>query len=216
MAATNTDQKERFRQHDIPAVFLSFDLEMNQPSGKIIQIGAVAGNVLTGEIADERFSVLVQCGEPLCTTNNRLTNECDIPRLTGITQEELEAHGVSLWEAYELFVDSWRRRGAAQTLLTWGFGDVRELRSQLLLARPELTDFPAERPFPFGHRSIDVKTLHQAWATVNRVSIKAGLSKALSKHKLTFDGRAHNALWDAYNTFRIAHLLFLKMKEPSA
>ena len=213
MSPESADKKEYFRHHDKPELFLSFDLEMNQPSGKIIQIGAVAGNILTGQIAEERFCMLVQCGEPLCKANNPTTNECDIPRLTGITQEELDAHGVPLWEAYKKFVDYWQSQGASHTLLTWGFGDVNELRAQLLQARPELTSFPEDCPFHFGHHSIDVKSLHQAWATANRVSIKAGLSKAMGKHKLTFDGRAHNAMWDAYNTFRIAHLLFLKMKE---
>ena len=207
------DKKNQYRLLDKPEVFVAFDLEMNQPSGKIIAIGAVAGNILSGKIADERLSVLVQCGEPLCTSNNPANGECDIPRLTGITQAELDAHGISLWEAYGLLVDFWRRHSASHTLLTWGSGDVVDLRSQLIRARDQKGTFPEDQPFVFGHRSIDVKSLHQAWATVNRISIKAGLAKALSKHKLTFDGRAHNAMWDAFNTFRIAHLLFSKMKE---
>jgi inhibitor of KinA sporulation pathway (predicted exonuclease) len=200
-----------YRKRDKPEIFLSFDLEMNQPSGKIIQLGAVSGNIFTGEIAEERLSLLVQCGEPLCTRNNDATGECDIPKLTGITQKDIDTSGITLEQAYQELLQYWQRSGATSTFLTWGYGDVGELRSQLLREYPGCFDDP-QKKFAFGHRSIDVKSLHQAWATMNGHSIKAGLSKALSKHELTFDGRLHNAMWDAYNTFKIAHCLFNKFK----
>jgi len=40
----------------------SLDLEMNQPSGKIIQIGAVVGDTATGEVS-HRLRIYVNPGE---------------------------------------------------------------------------------------------------------------------------------------------------------
>ena len=42
----------------------SLDLELNQPSGKIIQIGAVVGDTETGEIT-QRLRIYVNPGEPI-------------------------------------------------------------------------------------------------------------------------------------------------------
>ena len=206
------DEKMKYRKHDKPRVFVSLDLEMNQPSCRIIQIGAVVGNVVTGEIFDEKFSMLVECGEPLCTETDRAENKCDIPKLTGITDEKIRERGVSLFEAYEKLKEYCSKYEAARTLITWGAGDVVALKCQLERDYPDTCDWSKHR-FPFGFRVLDIKTLHQAWAVVNDVSIKAGLAKAMSKHSLLFRGRAHDAMWDAHNTFVIAHHLFIKLNE---
>jgi len=55
--------------------FICFDLELNQPSEKIIQLGAIAGNIQTGEIL-ESLSAYINPGEPL---------DPKIITLTGIT-----------------------------------------------------------------------------------------------------------------------------------
>jgi inhibitor of KinA sporulation pathway (predicted exonuclease) len=195
----------------MPEIFLSLDLEMNQPSGRIIQIGAVYGNIHTGEIAEKRLSILVEPGEPLSTRNDEKTGACDIVRLTGISQKDIDEKGVTLWEAYEALVAYWKEAQATSTILTWGYGDVLELRHQLMTDYKGCFD-PPRIPYPFGRRSLDIKSLHQSWATMNGASIKAGLAKAMSKHEIPFDGRFHNAMWDAYNTFKIAHKLFNFMK----
>jgi len=66
-------------------IFTSLDLEMAQPSKKIIQIGAVVGNIVTGEIL-EKLSIIVNPKEQLTEF---------IINLTGITQEDVN-NGVTL------------------------------------------------------------------------------------------------------------------------
>ena len=49
---------------ETPTIFTSLDLELNQPSGKIIQIGAAVGHLMTGEII-EKFSCFIKIDEAL-------------------------------------------------------------------------------------------------------------------------------------------------------
>lgn len=58
---------------------VSLDLEFNQPSGRIIQIGAVLGRISTGQLISH-FETKVNPGEPLSDT---------IAALTGITADDL-------------------------------------------------------------------------------------------------------------------------------
>ena len=70
-------------------IFTALDLEMNQPSKKIIQIGACVGNISTGQIF-EKLSVFVNPQERI---SSYITN------LTKITQEDVDC-GFTLEEAY--------------------------------------------------------------------------------------------------------------------
>ena len=45
-------------------LIVALDLELNQPSRRIVQIGAVLGNVRTGSVVSQ-FDVKVDPGEPL-------------------------------------------------------------------------------------------------------------------------------------------------------
>ena len=61
---------------------------------------------------------------------------------------------------------------------------------------------PGEPSF-MGYRIFDAKTLFQTYSMVNGKTIKAGLTTALDKMMLQFDGQAHDALNDATNTAKI-------------
>ena len=61
-------------------LLVSLDLELNQPSRRIIQIGAVIGNIRTGEIVS-RFDSKVSPDEELSPA---------IAKLTKIKQEEVD------------------------------------------------------------------------------------------------------------------------------
>lgn len=50
-------------------ILTAVDLELNQPSGKIIQIGACKGNIETGEVISS-FSCFVDPQEPLEVLKN--------------------------------------------------------------------------------------------------------------------------------------------------
>lgn len=170
-----------------PKVFLSLDLEMAQPSGKIIQIGAVVGNIDTGEILD-KVNCVVNCGEKLSDK---------IITLTGITQERHDK-GMPLQYAYDILKDIHAKHEAFINPVTWGGNDSFELRNQLGLV---------DGNFIFGRRCIDTKTLFQSFCIANDLKVQSGLKKSCRRMDVPFEGPAHDALQDSINTFR----LFRKM-----
>jgi inhibitor of KinA sporulation pathway (predicted exonuclease) len=171
---------------------LSLDLEMAQPSGKIIQIGAVAGNTKSGEII-ETFSRMVKIDEPLSPF---------IIELTGITQE-INDSGISLLEAYEDLKTFRRKHRCHKQTVAWGAGDTRVLKEQVKALMPPGDD----SWWDFGMRFFDTKTIFQTMMMMNERSMKAGLAKALETFKMIFIGRPHDAKDDALNTF----LVFFRM-----
>jgi inhibitor of KinA sporulation pathway (predicted exonuclease) len=164
---------------------VALDLELTQPSKKIIQIGAVIGDITSGEVVS-RFSVFANPGELLTEF---------IVKLTGIHQSDVDAAG-TLHEAYASLA-AWLHPYAAQRQLnplTWGGGDSRELREALDLG---------EERWLFGRRWVDVKTVYTAWRHAQGKLGESGLATAMTKVGLVFRGRRHNALDDAENTFRM-------------
>lgn len=180
------------------SLIVSLDLEMNQPSGRIIQIGAVVGDVRTGEVLS-RFDAKVSPGEPL---------NPEISTLTGIKAAEL-ADAPMISEAGQALV-SWVREFDADRVLnplTWGGGDTETLRRELGWA---------DARWPFGRRWIDVKTLFVAWRMAQGKDIAGGLARAMTKLKLSFEGRKHDAVDDAYNTFRMYRALLAEFQPRAA
>lgn len=178
-------------------MLVSLDLEMNQPSGAIIQIGAVMGNLETGEIVS-KFESKVNPSEVLAPA---------IIALTKISQADVD-QAPHLVEAY-FALNQWLGPYAELRVLnplTWGGGDTETLRVQLNMER--------ER-WPFGRRWIDAKTLYVAWRMAQGKDISGGLARAMTKLGLAFQGQKHNALDDATNTFRMYRAL-LKQFQLSA
>jgi inhibitor of KinA sporulation pathway (predicted exonuclease) len=180
-----------------PEIFTSLDLEMNQPSGKIIQVGACVGNLVTGEIL-EKLDVLVQLDEPL---NPYIT------ALTSITQEDLDARAVPIDTAYLQLKAMHERHGSHTNPITWGGGDSRELLDQLELYFETLPEARPDKFWVFGRRWFDVKTVVQLYCIHRNIKMQGGLSKMMGKFGLQFQGRKHYAIDDAINTFRFAHHL---------
>jgi inhibitor of KinA sporulation pathway (predicted exonuclease) len=166
---------------------LSLDLEMNQPSGKIIQIGAVVGDLDSGVVV-ERFGIFVECNEPL---------NPEITKLTGITVHDL-SRGVSLPAAYSELLRFHEKHRPFCNPLTWGGGDSAELKKQL--------DGSCTH-WVFGRRWIDVKTIYQTQCIAGGKPLQGGLARVMTKYGLKFKGRKHNAVDDAENTF----LLYFEM-----
>jgi inhibitor of KinA sporulation pathway (predicted exonuclease) len=174
-------------------LFMSLDLEMDQPSGKIIQVGAVVGNLATGEIM-RRLDLLVKIDEPLNPF---------IVKLTGITDQMLQERGVTLPEAYAQLAQAVRELDTDRNPITWGGGDSEELREQLGIAQED---------YVFGRRWRDTKTLYQAWAYANGLRAASGLSKSMHRLGLQFVGKKHYAPNDAENTFKAYRELVGKFK----
>jgi inhibitor of KinA sporulation pathway (predicted exonuclease) len=181
-----------------PELFTCIDLELNQPSNKIIQIGAVVGNIYTGEVL-ERLSIFINPKEPL---------NPEITKLTKICQENVD-HGFTLELGYNVLKKMHERNKSFCNPITWGGGDSIEILNQLKLENPKF------QGWCFGRRWIDTKTLYVTWRLANQKPPTGGLSRAMANLGLSFQGQAHNALWDAENTFYTYCKLIKMMKLTS-
>lgn len=186
---------------EVPTIFTSLDLELNQPSGKIIQIGAAIGHLATGEIL-EKFSCFIKIDEPL---------DERIIKLTGITESDL-ASGITLEEGYRQLAAIHINHKAFMNPIVWGGGDSLAIRHELEERDP---DFFKEHNFCFGRRWIDIKTIYQMYRFANGLKMQSGLSKSLGRFGLQFKGKKHNALDDAVNTFLFAAKLLERLKDQT-
>jgi hypothetical protein len=59
-------------------LIVALDLELNQPSRRVVQIGAVLGNVRTGKVVSP-FDVKVNPGEPFSLKFAELTGVSPLP-----------------------------------------------------------------------------------------------------------------------------------------
>lgn len=182
------------------ANFASIDLEMNKPSGKIIQIGIAIGTYLNDDPI-ESLSIIVNPNEIL---------DPYIIGLTGITQEQVD-NGVSLNSAYNEMLAYLRDKNLFINPVTWGGGDSIQLKEELMETYPELD----MADWPFGRRWIDAKTEYVGFRIANGLQPTGGLSKAMTKVGLQFKGRKHNAKDDAINTLRMWRKL-ISMKKVDA
>lgn len=178
--------------------FISLDLEMNQPSGKIIQIGACIGDIESGTIKS-KLSIIIKIDEPL---SEIITN------LTGITPEKVNS-GISLLEGYSQLETVVREQNCFRNPLTWGGGDSIELKNQLILSGLSLDS----ETYLFGRRWIDVKTIYQTYRLSLGKPPQGSLKTALKRVKVPSVGRHHDALVDAENTFRLYQVFVSKMRE---
>lgn len=166
--------------------FVALDLELNQPSGKIIQIGIAIGNIHDSPEQYITRQWYINPGEPISEF---------ITQLTGITNEDIDNYSVE----YISFVDQLQQVLAKYTPfinpVTWGCGDLISLRSQIEASGIE---FPC-----FGKRWIDVKTWYTLYMFSRNRSPKGGLKSAMSEFKMKFTGSAHQADVDAANTLAL-------------
>ena len=172
------------------------DLEMNQPSGKIIQIGAVVGDTMSGVIS-QRLRIYVNPGEPITEF---------ITGLCGITQEQIDNEGVSLEAAYNVLKDFHNKHATFINPLTWGGGDSQELYDQL--------DPDARKDWCFGRRWIDAKTVMVSRMIAKQDRVESGgLNSSMKKLGLKFQGRKHDAQDDAENTFKIYYHMLQMIRQ---
>lgn len=187
-------------------IFTSIDLELNQPSNSIIQIGAVVGDIYSGEILDS-LSIIVNPNEVLGSCNDI---EKTITELTGITQDQVD-NGENLEQAYFKLKDFHKKYNSFINPITWGGGDSILLLNQL---REKYDTDKYSDYWCFGRRWIDAKTLYISYRLSQGKDAAGGLAKAMTKFNLRFEGKKHNALDDAKNTFILyKHMLELFKKD---
>lgn len=160
------------------------DLEMNQPSGRIIQIGAVQLDCRTGKISDP-FDRIVH---PKFWGDGEKLLSPEIVELTGITQERLDAEGLPLAHVLHEF---WAYVGS-KPMAAWG-------RDVWLLIE-------ASRTLGVAHkipRALDVKSLGEILRCIYPGKTKGGLKSTMEAFGMQFQGRQHDAVRDARNTARL-------------
>jgi len=167
--------------------FMSIDLELNQPSNTIIQVGVVVGNLNSGEILRE-FSSNILVSEEIAE---------EITQLTHITQKDVD-EGNSLEKVYRYLRFLHKYYDCFRNPITWGGGDSECLRKELKLD---------EEDFVFGRRWIDAKTLFISRCLARGERTQSGLAKAMVRMGMKFEGRKHCAVDDARNTFYIYRAL---------
>jgi len=183
--------------------YLALDLEMNQPSGRIIQIGWAIGT-LDGDEPPRTDSVLVNPEEHLTEY---------IIKLTGIKDEDVQM-AKYLPHAFEKLRAEFGDKDLFRVPITWGGGDQRALREQLA-GYHYFGGLTAEQShnWPLARSEWDIKKIWQFIRLANGEPIQGGLAKSMTKMGLRFDGRKHNAEDDAKNTLLVARHLFKLLKK---
>lgn len=170
------------------STFLALDLELNQPSGKLIEVGVCVGDIQTTFSNWEVKSWLLDPQEEISPF---------ITELTGITNQDISEKAVPLSQMVVELTELIEKHKPFVNPVTWGGGDTTAL---LELINSTGESFPY-----FGRRWIDVKTVFTflKMTSPNGFNHKMGLKSALQSMGLTFAGTAHRASPDAMNTLRL-------------
>lgn len=179
--------------------FLALDLELNQPSNRIIQVGVTLGSRMQSEEEWVVKQWLLDPEEPIAEF---------ITGLTGITNEDIASKAVP-WDQMAnelgLLIDTYK---PFVNPVTWGGGDSVELLASL---QERKIDFPY-----FGRRWIDVKTAHTFLALTHGKKPTGGLRSTMTHYKMKFMGEPHRADVDAYNTLRLFYRLMERQESLEA
>ena len=162
---------------------LVIDLELNQPSEKIIELGYVIGDPISKNILLKR-SILIDPLEKL---------SLDIIKLTNITQEMVDGSS-SLRDAYKTMMNDLSHFNTLPLIHQWGIPDAFLLRNQL----------NDSNLWKFGRRWIDIKALYQTYAIINSENFHGGLRKSAAKIGIRMSKEeAHRADYDAEISFYV-------------
>ena len=174
---------------------ISLDMEFEQPTEEIIQVGVVVGNLKSGEILEE-YCEHINVGFKISEF---------ISKLTGIKQKDID-EGKSIYDIYEDLKGLHIKYECFRNSLCWGGGDSEALRNSLHLDN---------EMFLFGRRWIDVKTVFISYMWSLGESHRSGLAKSLLRMGMQFEGRKHRSVDDARNTFFIYRELLKKFKNEN-
>ena len=171
--------------------FLALDLELNQPSNRIIQVGIAISSALQSE---EEYVVKKWYLDPYEPIAEHIT------QLTGITSSDIQQYAVTHEYMARELAELITEHDCFVNPVTWGGGDSSELLTEI---RDRQINFPH-----FGRRWIDVKTFYTYIMLARGKKPSGGLGSAMGGFKLPFKGTAHRADVDAFNTLRFFfHLL---------
>ena len=159
-----------------------FDLEHNQPTPSIIQIGAVLCDYKKRTIV-KRFNryCLLPKGEIL---DPYIQDLCDIP------EDFLEEHGISFVSAVNEFWTWVHDCNCGGNIAAW---------SKDLIVLEKQSREAGVTP-PTNLHSLDLKEMGKLFRIPKGSKAKGGLQNTMQLFNLTFKGRPHDGLTDSENT----------------
>lgn len=181
---------------NLPHDFVAFDLEYNQPSHKVIQIGVAFTENL--EPVTKSFSILVNPNEAI---------DPYITKLTGISTFDVMQNGVTYSKALEELQSFLETRNFYTQPITWGSGDLRLLKQQ---AQSEGTSQEATPWLRSTALNLQNVISFQELCKGDKAK-NYSLKSACSLHKVPQATPAHDARVDAVNTLN----LFLEVYRKS-
>jgi DNA polymerase III epsilon subunit-like protein len=178
---------------NIDQSYLALDLELNQPSRKVIQVGIAIAYPKQLQSQYWTRQWLLDPDEPIAPA---------ITSLTGITNADIQTRAV----AWELMASELSALIVTHNTfinpVTWGGADSAELLAAL-----------KDRGIAFRHfgrRWIDIKTCHVMLMLAHGKSHVGGLRSVMGRHGVSFKGAAHRADIDAANTLRLFFKLLVQ------
>ena len=187
---------------DVNQKYLALDLELNNaddgstPNPKIIQVGVAIGSAKQSPSEWITKKWYVRVNEPIYPF---------ITELTGITNQDIQQFGMTHYEIGQELSRLIKDNDVFVNPVTWGGGDSTELKSEFEQHGIEFRHF--------GRRWIDVKTWYVLRMLANGKRPAGGLSSAMGVYKMHFEGKAHRADVDAYNTLRLFFEILKRQKQ---
>jgi len=182
--------------------YLALDLELNNaddgstPNPKIIQVGVAIGSARENPKEWITKKWYVKINDPIYPF---------ITDLTGITTQDIQQFGMTHYDIGQELSRLIKEHDVFVNPVTWGGGDSTELKDEFKQHGIEFRHF--------GRRWIDVKTWYTLRLLANGKRPAGGLSSAMGVYKLQFEGQAHRADVDAYNTLRLFFEILKRQKQ---
>jgi inhibitor of KinA sporulation pathway (predicted exonuclease) len=182
--------------------YLALDLELNNaqdgstPNPKIIQVGVAIGSARQDPKEWITKKWYVKINDPIYPF---------ITDLTGITTQDIQQFGMTHYDISQELSRLIKEHDVFVNPVTWGGGDSTELKYEFDTHGIEFRHF--------GRRWIDVKTWYTLRLLANGKRPAGGLSSAMGVYKLQFEGKAHRADVDAYNTLRLFFEILKRQKQ---
>lgn len=179
-----------------PQNFISLDLELNQPSNRIIQVGVAIGNA---QQKSEEYVVkkwYINPNEPI---------DKFITELTGITNGNISSYSVSHPTVARELTELIKEYNPWLQPVVWGYDDAGQLRREFERNNVEFKHF--------GGRWLDVKTVYNFLQFSQNESPNGNLQQAMSVQGSWFDGDTHRADVDARNTLKFWFDLMQKQND---
>lgn len=182
--------------------YLALDLELNNADDgstsnpKIIQVGVAIGSARENPKEWITKKWYVKINDPIYPF---------ITDLTGITTQDIQQFGMTHYDIGQELSRLIKEHDVFVNPVTWGGGDSTELKDEFSQHGIEFRHF--------GRRWIDVKTWYTLRLLANGKRPAGGLSSAMGVYKLQFEGKAHRADVDAYNTLRLFFEILKRQKQ---